>query len=123
MDYSWLAPVRDAAMTAAAGFVTAAAGAVIAMVPGWIRSLRLGIHNTNLNIIQFAIDNAAQNAVTDYAVSKVTLEGAIGIMVEYVTKNCPKAIAATNLPPDTLWQMCSAAFYRVQAARQNTPQS
>jgi hypothetical protein len=111
-----LSPVMQAAVTAAAGAVTALAGLALARLPLLLTALRVWMNGTDATLLRHAIDNAAERALLAVQGGQPT-ERAIGDMVGYVRANLPAAIGRLKVPPETLETMCAAALARLVAGR------
>lgn len=111
-----LAPIADAAVTAAAGVFAALAALIIPMLPRAFRALAVYINGADNTLLRAAIGNAAQGAVEAIRRGERT-EAAIGGMVDYVKDNLPSAIARLKVPADTLVTMCAAELARVMAGQ------
>jgi len=109
-------PIADAAMTAAAGAMTALAAAAIPLIPPLWTWLRVSIDGTDATLVRHAIANAAQGAVQAIAGGQ-PVERAIAGMVDYVLDSVPGRVKRLGIPRERLDAMCAAELARVQAGQ------
>jgi hypothetical protein len=111
-----LAPIADAAVTAAAGVFTALVGLLIARLPLLWTWLRVYIDGSDATRLRYAIGNAAQAALT--AIDGGTSQDqAVADMVAYCRRAMPKALARLGTTDATLEAMCGGELARVMAGR------
>lgn len=111
-----LSPIADAAVTAAAGAVTALVAMLIPRLPLLVTWLRVSIDGTDATLLRHAIANAAQGAAQAIAGGQA-VEAAIAGMVEYVMASVPGRVKRLGIPRDRLDAMCAAELARVQEGR------
>ncbi len=113
---SALAPIADAAITAAAGAVTALATAAIPLVPRLWTWLRVSMDGSDATRLRYAISNAAQVAMRAIDGGQPQ-DRAVDEMVAHCRDSMPRAIARLAIPNTTLLTMCEAELARLMAGR------
>lgn len=103
------APVTDA-------LVTAAATAIIALLPRLFTWLKVSINGADNTLLRNAIGTASRRAVAAIA-SGIPTEDAIRGMVDYAKANLPDAIGRLGVKDATLRAMCAADLARLQEGR------
>lgn len=111
-----VAPLADAAVTAAAGVVTALVGLLIARLPLLVTYVRVAINGADAELVRHAIGNAAVNASTEMD-RGLGAELAIRQMADYVLHALPDTTARIGLSRVTLEAMCRAEMARLLAGR------
>lgn len=111
-----LSPIADAAMTAAAGVVTALAAVALAKMPLLIAYARASIDGSDATRLRYAIGNAAQAAMRAIDGGQAQ-DSAVADMVAYLKVNLPKAIGRLGASDETLTTMCEGGLARLMAER------
>jgi hypothetical protein len=111
-----LSPVMQAAVTAAAGAVTALAGLALARLPLLLTALRVWIDGSDATRLRFAVANAAEAAMRAVEGGQAQ-DRAVDEMMAYCEANLPRALARLGTAPETLRTMCEAALARLMAGR------
>ena len=111
-----VAPLADAAVTAAAGVFTALVGLLIARLPLLVTYARVRINGADAELVRHAIANAAVNQAE--AIERgLTIETALALMAGYVQGAMPETVKRMGLSPATLEAMCRAEMARLLAGR------
>jgi len=111
-----ISPIADAAMTAAAGAVTALAAVALAKMPLLITYARVQIDGSDATRLRYAIGNAAQAALRAIDDGQPQ-DSAVADMVAYLKVNLPNAIKRLGAPDETLARMCEGGLARLMAER------
>lgn len=112
-----IAPIADAAMTAAAGAVTALSAIMISKLPLLVTYARVQIDGSDATRLRYAIGNAAVTAMAAIEGGEAQ-EQAVKAMVAYLKANLPKAIGRLGASDETLTTMCEGGLARLMAGRE-----
>ena len=111
-----IAPIADAAVTAAAGAVAALTAIMLARLPLLITYVRVSIDGSDATRLRYAIGNAAQAAMRAIDGGQPQ-DRAVDEMVAYLKANMPNAIRRLGSPDETLARMCEGGLARLMSER------